>query len=252
MIRNLTILIILCFKVAVYAADVTIWFGNTNDEPLIVRPGEQLIVPVWIHTQPGVTIAAVHIPLSSNDEIITSRLEPIIFSPFNKESEAPEGYDKGWDVASTLDPIPHKDKDGYTSQSLLGFCSLTRKPNVPLECRDTCKILEFPMIVSNQDSLLGKSYDVFIEGYQGPSQGFHFSDTTGTVTYTLEAHFSRIYFVYCGDVNDDRKIDKDDINNIQLYFIGKYTIPWPIERADCNNDKVIDKDDIQCLRKIVM
>ncbi len=245
------LIIVLCVHTPVIAADLTIWFGNTDGKPLIAKPGEQLVVPVWIYTRPNITVAAVHIPLSSDDRLIIKRLEPIIYRPFNKNLKAPEGYEQGWDVASTLDPMPHKGMEGYTSQSLLGFCSLTRIPNIPLECEDTCKVLEFPMIVSGDDSLKGNTYDVFIEGWQGPSQGFHFSDTSGTTTFSFDAHFSKVHFVYTGDINDDHTLDISDIDALQSYFIGKYNIPWPIERADCNNDQIVDKDDINCLRKII-
>ncbi len=233
------------------AVDVTIWFGNTDNEPLIVRNNSLVKVPVWIYTTPGIEVAAVHIPLSTDDRFVSERQEPEIYKPFNKELEPPEGYDKGWDVASTLDPMPHEGKDHFTSQSFLGFCDLTRKPNVYLACPDTCKVLLFPMIVSVADSLVGSAHDILIEGFQGNSRGFHFSDPTGGVTFEHEALFSNVYIVNVGDVNDDRKIDEEDIKHLEDYFEGKRAIPWPIERADCNNDQVVAPDDIDCLRELL-
>ena len=247
----ISLIISLCaVTIPAMATDLDIWFGNSDGSPLIFRIDNDEKVPVWVQTNSDVYIAAVHIPLSSSDKLITARGDIVKYAPFENEN-VPKSFDKGWDVASTMGPAPHEGKAGFTSQSLLGFCDLARNPNIPLHTTKTHKILEFTVHTTSDKSYLGKTLDVFIEGFNGPSEGIHFSDTTGSLTYTHEAHFSKVYFLYPGDINDDGKLDNSDIELLTKHINDNAEIAWPEQRADCNNDQHVDKKDIEALRKMV-
>lgn len=235
--------LIVCFMGIISSAqDLAIWFGNSDGSTLVVRVDSDITVPVWLQTNPDVYIAAVHIPLSSNDNFITKRTGGELFAPL-KNDYPPAGYDNGWDVTELRQPVPHNDKPGFTNQGLMGFMNLAGKPNVPLHCDDKCEVVEFYMHTAAADSLKGHTYDVFVEGYEYPSLGLHFSDTLGTETFKQEAVFSRVHFLSPGDVDGDFKITAADLTSLRDYLDSKKDIPWPEARADCNADgKVNDKD----------
>jgi hypothetical protein len=249
-IINLMILVIIAAPVMVAGQDGTIWFGQPDGSPLVFRIGSKESVAVWIQTRPDVYIAALYIPLGSDDRFITQRLGGRFFEPFIND-DPPEGFDKGWDSIDMRDPIPYQDKDGFTSQGVMGFSDLFGKHNVHLHCEQKCKIIEFDVFTAADDSLRGHTYDVFIEGFAPRLGGLDLSDTLGKVTFKFDAFFSPVYFLYPGDINGDFKVDNKDLKQLKLYLKNKAAIPWPEARADCNNDGVIDKDDLEELRAII-
>jgi hypothetical protein len=248
MIRAILLSILAALSIAEYsfAKDGTIWFGRPDSLPLVFRIDSPETVAVWIQTNPDVYMAAVHIPLSSDDRFITERSGGKLLQPF-VDDNPPEGYDKGWDSAELRKAIPHKDKEGYTSQGILGFCDLYRNPNVPLHCEKPCRIADFYVHTAPDDSLKGRTFDVFIEGYEYPSQGINVSDTLGIRTFDFAIKYSRVHFLFPGDINADFKIDNADIAYLRLYLERKKEIPFPELRADCNGDNIIDERDLVCL-----
>jgi len=230
------------------AQDVTIWFGNPDGSTMVCRVNSDIEVPVWVQTNSDVYIAALHIPLSSNDAFITKREGGELYEPF-KNDYPPQGYDPGWDVADIHDPVPHQGKPGYTSQGLIGFMNLAAGPNVPLHCPSKCKIMEFEMRTAGDDSLKGHTYDVFTEGYDERSLGLNMSDTLGTRSFKCDARFSRIHFLFPGDVNGDFKITEADLSALEEHLDNGKEIPWPKERADCNDDGKVNEKDYKYLDK---
>ena len=229
-------------------SDVTIWFGRPDGSPLVFKVDSRESAPIWIQTNPDVYVAALHIPLASSDKYISKRLGGDFFKPFVNDNP-PERFDKGWDCAYITKAVPHRDKQGYTSQGILGFSDLGRGPNISLHCEKQCLIAELYVQTAADDSLKGHTYDVFIEGFDNPSKGISLSDTLGVRTFRYEVYFSRVHFLYPGDINNDFKIDSSDYESLKLYLDGKLEIPWPIQRGDCNNDSKIDEQDLQHLEK---
>jgi hypothetical protein len=248
LIKYVIFALIILLHINLSASDITIWFGNPDGSPLIFRAGRIEKIPVWIHTNSDVYAAAVHIPLATDDRVIVERGGIDLYAPFDSD-DVPEGFDHGWDVVSVFEPNPYPDREDYTSQGLLGFMNLMKNPNVPLHCEDTCKIMEYKIKTADSDSLRGRTFEVLIEGFEDRSKGLHFSDTLGVRTFTYEATFSPVYFVYPGDINDDLIIDENDIEVLALYLNHKTNIPLPIERGDFNDDGEIDNDDLLALRQ---
>lgn len=230
------------------AADGAIWFGNRDGSPLIFRIDHQEKVPVWIQTDSTAYVAAVHIPLASDNRYIAARTGGRLFEPFINDNPPP-GFGKGWDSVEIRKPI--ENENNRTSQGILGFCDLAGTPNVPLQCLQPCQVAEFEMVTAAADSLRGHTYDVFSEGSERPSGGFHFSDTLGVKTFRFEAHYSQVYFLFPGDINDDFKVDKSDVKALKAYIEQKKAYPWPLERGDVNGDGVIDGEDLKALAELL-
>jgi hypothetical protein len=249
--RLIVLIALIAVSPLLYASDGTIWLGNPDGSPLVLRIGSVEKIPVWIQTNSDVYAAAIHIPLATDDRYISERLGVDLFAPFVNDN-VPEGYDKGWDAASPMDPIPHPHKPGFTSQGLLGFMDLAGGRNIPLHCEKKCKILEFKVKTAAVDSLRGHTYnDVLIKGFQEQNKGFHFSDTLGNRSFDIEAVFSPIYFVYPGDINDDLSINNTDLEDLQSYLDGKKKLPWPEQRADLDGNGKIDDKDLKKLRELI-
>ncbi len=229
-------------------SDGTIWFGNPDGSPLVFKINSKESVPVWVKTNSDVHAAAIHIPLSTRDYFIVERLGGELFKPFVNDNP-PEGNDKGWDVAEITRPVPHKNMDGYTSQGILGFSDLVRKRNLPLHCEKPCLVAEYFMQTADNDSLKGKTYDVFIEGYAEPSKGINLSDTLGERSFILNTYLSQVHFLFPGDINAYFKIDSSDIEKLEDFLENNENIPWPEMRADCNSDGKIDKQDLSFLKQ---
>ena len=228
--------------------EVTIWFGNHDNSPLVFRIGAVEKVPVWIMTQSDVYIAAVHIPLSSNDELIKERLGGTLYAPFEADDRS-IGLDRGWDAVEIKKPAADQKREGFTSQGILGFCDLAGKPNVRLHCEEPCLVAEFEVRTSDGDSLRGRFFDAFVEGYELPSGKMDFSDTLGIHSYTFEACFGEVYFLFPGDINGDRRLDAIDVENLRLFLDGLYSMPWPGQQGDINDDGKTDEEDLALLRK---
>ena len=226
------------------SADVTIWFGNRDGSPMIFRIDHREKVPVWIQTDSTAYVAAVHIPLASDNRYIAARTGGQLFEPFVNDNPPP-GFGRGWDSVEIRKPIEYE--NNRTSQGILGFCDLAGTPNVPLHCVQPCQVAEFEMVTATADSLRGHMYNVFSEGFERPSGGFHFSDTLGVKTFRFEAHYSQVYFLFPGDINNDFKVDKSDVKALKAYIEQKKAYPWPLERGDVNGDGVIDGEDFKSL-----
>ena len=231
-------------------ADGILWFGQPDSIPLVFRIDSDESIPVWIQTNPDVYAAAVNIPLSTNDNFITERLGGKLFKPFRNDNP-PEGFDKGWDSAEIRKALPHRDKEGYTSQGILGFLNLYGNPNVPLHCEEPCQIIDYYVHTAADDSLKGNTYDILVEGCEYPSKGINLSDTLGIQTFHFDTYYSQIHFLYPGDINADFKIDKTDTDDLRLYLKDKKDIPWPELRGDCNNDGNVDEKDLEYLEAYI-
>jgi hypothetical protein len=243
------ILIIITSAISL-ASDGTIWFGNADGSPLVMRVDKVEKIPVWIQTNPDVYVAAVHIPLATDDRFISERLGMDMYAPFKNE-DVPDGYDKGWDVVDIMDTEPMFGRQGYTDQDLLAFMDLMKNRNLPLHCEKKCMVMEFVVKTAPDDSLRGHSYDVLIEGFQERNRGLHFSDTLGVRTFDFETVFSPIYFLCPGDINDDSQLDERDIEALKSYLDQEFELPWPEQRADFNDDGIIDEKDLTDLTQKV-
>jgi hypothetical protein len=250
LMRVIICAIMILTATSLYAADVTIWIGNQDGSPLVWRTDSVEKIPVWIKTNSDVYIAATHIPIATDDRYVSKREGAELYPPF-KQDDVPAGYDKAWDSIFSMDTCPLKDKPGFTSQGLVGFMDLAGRRNLPLHCEEVCRPAEFIVKTVAVDSLRGHTYDVFCEGYQEQNKGYHFSDTLGARTFTQEAHYSQVYFVYPGDINDDNVIDTNDLTDLEAFLAGKVKLPWPESRADINNDGNIDKQDLAKLQEIL-
>ena len=248
--KNVSVLlmaVLLCLAaVPALAYDGTIWLGNADGSPLIFRTGSIDTIPIFVQANEDVYIAAVHIPVATSDKYIVERRGGRLFQPF-VGGHPPAGYEKGWDDAEILKPVKDKQHKGYTNQSILGFASLDRKPNLPLHCSTPCRVAEFYVRTAGNDSLRGHTYAAIIEGYQFPSKGLHLSDTLGVRTFKFKVICSPVYFLYRGDVNSDFKIDQADLAALSLFLRGKGKLACPRQQADCNGDGQVNKEDRQYL-----
>jgi len=228
----------------VSAVDGTIWFGNPDGSPLVFRIDHREKLAVWVQTDSSVHVAALHIPLASDNRLIAQRIGGRLFEPFINDNPPP-GFSKGWDSVEIRKPI--ENDDDRTNQGILGFCDLARPPNMPLHCEQPCLVAEFDVVTFASDSLRGRTFEVFSEGFEQPSGGFHFSDTLGIKSFHFDICFSQVHFLFVGDINADFKVDEADPEMLKMYIEQKKDYPWPLERGDLTDDGVVDEADLKAL-----
>ncbi len=108
------ILITAIAYVSAIAQTTKIVFGPLEgDSAGVIRAYENatIDVDVWIRTEPGIRIVGFHLPLSSNDEYISSRDDGTF-----------EDSLSGWDEVYFLPPNDDPENEGYTNQSILAMC----------------------------------------------------------------------------------------------------------------------------------
>lgn len=119
-------------------------------------------VDLWIRTDPSLCgITGLHLPLSSRNDLIqsNSRSGGRLFHPFQY-----------WDDISFLAPNDDTQHQGYTSQSLLGICTVLGYPCDHYRLIDTdgewWKIASFLMTAASCIDCDELYCDALIEGYE--------------------------------------------------------------------------------------
>jgi hypothetical protein len=189
---------------------------------------------LWLRTAPGISIVALHNPLSSKDEYIP-----------NDSREGGELCDKlqSWDDAAFLIPNPDPEHSGYTSQSLIGVCALMGF------CEDDESIdtdgewwwiASFTMTTVAGGATGVPLCDAFIEGYHPDFHNMVFVDVfAGEIDPSdVELDFACLWIneVACseytmGDYNGSGAFNVADI--VDSYSKLKTGLPQPASICEC-------------------
>lgn len=177
-----------CFLFSVASAQKVLFFGTVDGSDLAVTIDSDIEVPMWYadSVSPGDPIGFVHIPLASDDLIITSRdggtFEPIIAYP-------------AWDDISFLAPDPDQPSVGYTSQSILGFYDTGGGPNDPIVGSETPLLLAtYLMHTVNDPTIIDSTRCPFVEGYNPANHGTLLGNIDGVHSYVPDLLFACLYF----------------------------------------------------------
>ncbi|UCE67271.1 MAG: T9SS type A sorting domain-containing protein [Candidatus Zixiibacteriota bacterium] len=224
-----------CLIFNVASARKTLYFGNTDLSDVAVTIDSDIEIPVWYvdAADPVDPIAFLHIPLASNDTVITSRdggtLESVLAYPT-------------WDDCSFLDPDPDQPTLGWTSQSILGWAELGGPPpdGVPLVGSPTpLHIATYLMHTANEPAYVNETMCAFQQGYNPTNHGVIFGDTLGTGFFYPGMEFSCLFFTpnndpvwgpppeipgcidagieFCFDLSGT---DVDDEDDLHIYLIS--------------------------------
>jgi hypothetical protein len=177
--------------------------GNLNGSPTLAELGGIVNVPVWIKNDEDV--AAVQIPIATEDEFVSGRLGGNYFYPFTE-----------WDDPGFCCVVPDQPIIGYTTEGFLGIKELY-PPYVspPLNTSGSfLKVLEFTLQIGNDQSLLGDS-TLLIEGYVPYwSGGLLFVDSVSNSWIPLFSE-GKLVIVEPGSLGCDYEVG--DVNNSTSY-----------------------------------
>ncbi len=138
-------------------------FGPLDgDNAGVIRAYENATVDVdvWIRTEPGIRIVGFHLPLSSNDEYISSRDDGTF-----------EDSLSGWAEVYFLSPNDDPENEGYTNQSILAMCDFPGECN-PIETNgEWRKIATYRMTSGSAEQYDIPFCDAFIEGVNNDHGG---------------------------------------------------------------------------------
>lgn len=194
-------------------------YGNRDGSIMPVLLGTTIEIPVWGATPRNDYVDSVtfmHIPLSSNDLIITDRLGGYF-------ADTLVGL---WDDRHFEQPNPDT-TSGWTNQSVIGFAYLaeTRDPqNFFWTNGDTIPICTYIVRVSSDTALIGDTICPFKEGYHNAQGGLIWGMADGITGGTPDATYPCLLIFppsscdyVLGDANGDRIT-----NGIDVIFAANY------------------------------
>jgi len=200
--------------------DYRIIFGNLDGSPIPALISSTVDIPVWGATPADSyddSIGFMHIPLASNDAVVTARLSGAF----------PDSLVGRWDERSFLNPNPEYPMPGWTSHSMLGFHYLTdpRDPqNLFWTNGEALLICSFRMQIADDPSLVGDTLSVLMEGNHPQNGGLLWGDEDGVDAYVPVALYSNLYFLSSSDVGFIRGSVYDSlfspIPNVRVNAIG--------------------------------
>ncbi len=151
-------LVVLMSTPMVLAQSVSLVFGPLEGDSagtIYAVIDGRLDVDVWIRTVPGISIIALHLPLSCNDYYIQSDsiVRGELYYPLNES----------WNIDFCL-PNPDDHNPGYTNRSIFGYCSSPEGCEYPIQTDgEWWKIAQLSFTAAEGDGT--PHCDVFMEGY---------------------------------------------------------------------------------------
>jgi len=212
-------------------------FGNPDGSIIYACLDSDIEIGVWVSFNDD--IGFIHIPLSSNDSVITSRNGGELYYPVSE-----------WDDASFLPPNPDPYIQGYTNQSILGFYDLGGDPNPPLNPEgDTILIANYFMHTTEDTTHLYESICPFAEGFNPANGGLLIGTVYGTILPVPNQTFSCLFLVdyYPGDADNSGVVNGIDVIYLVNYFKGTNPPPDPYLGGDSNGDCWVNGPDITYL-----
>jgi len=183
-IAGIFLICCLIFPNAIFAqAPVEVWYGNLDGSPMQVQLGQEILVPVYIRTSPGINLVYESINLGTEDTYVVSRQNGETHPPISTWSSG--GFPVFGDSPG----------QGQTSQERTSY-SLTS----PLHFETPTLILEFRVTVSSDPGLVGQTVPAMLAGYNpnapvpGERTTFFVDDQIANIYYPDE-HFSDFTFV---------------------------------------------------------
>jgi len=173
-------------RTSVASAQKTLHYGTPDGADLWVTIDSDIEVPLWYtdtEAAPGDPIGFVHIPLGSDDAIISSRDGGTFEVPLST-----------WDDASFLSPDLNSPVAGFTSQSILGFYDLGGDPNDPLYGNPQIMVATYLMHTVNDPGIVDSTRCPFVEGFNSANGTTLLGDIDGTTSYVPDLVFACLYF----------------------------------------------------------
>ncbi len=159
------------------AQNGTIVFGPLVGDSagvMVVENNQELTVPVWVRTSPGINIVGIHWPLASKNTYFASR-DGINFDflPFVGQ----EPGDSSWQSITVLPPNPFGDE--YFNQGMLGIKDFPRTP-YPGDGLATegewWQVAEYFVTLTGSNPTDTLFCDAFAAGFQQDNGGFVWAD----------------------------------------------------------------------------
>ena len=152
-------------------------FGNRDGSVMVVKPGLRIEVPVWGVTDPNNqvdSIATMHIPLASSDNIVLERLGGFF----------PDTLVGRWANRSFREPDLNSPDSGFTNQSMLGWCydDSNSRINYFFTDGDTVLICTYLMTITNEIDYFEQIICPFLEGNNPQNRGIYWGTQFGTTT----------------------------------------------------------------------
>ncbi|UCE66489.1 MAG: carboxypeptidase regulatory-like domain-containing protein, partial [Candidatus Zixiibacteriota bacterium] len=176
---------------------VELWFGNVDESPIDILPGDSVEIDVYIQTAADAFVSCFNLPLGSDDDYISGFLSESLGRTYNMPV---------WDIAEFVpaDSSP-PNPAGWSSQSLLASIESGGPMTGDwLHFESPTLIGTFVLQTVNDPSFANQTVQCIGPGISSRSGAAVFGDTTATIEHEVTQHFSPIHFldpsVYVGDL----------------------------------------------------
>jgi hypothetical protein len=185
----------------VFITESFVIVGDKLANPINVNIGSIIEIPVWGGTPAGNNIdsvAYIHIPMASNDTVITERYPCIYFDPQNvlpAHSYFPDTLIGLWDDRFFWPPDHNHPQPYWTNQSIEAYC-VYLDPNKLLHTSgDTVIIGTYVMSTAFNPGLMGEVIWPFIESDHPVLRDLHFGLQNGTTPVFANSSYGPIRFM---------------------------------------------------------
>ncbi len=158
-------------------------FGTSDGSDLWVTIDSDIEIPVYYSGPDTEDVAFVHIPLASDDAVITSRDGGVFLYPLSD-----------WDDASFLDVEVDNPVAGWTNQSVLGFADLGGDPNPFLIGDPQIHFMTYVMHTADDPGIIDSVRCPFGEGDNDPNGLTTFGLSDGITQFTPDLHYGCLFF----------------------------------------------------------
>jgi hypothetical protein len=186
-----------------------IFYGRLDREPIPVVIGTTTDIPVWGSTPVGNytdTINFMHVPLASNDTVISARLGGTF----------PDTLVGRWDDIEFEYPNLNTPLTGWTNQSMMAFGFIYPPPNPEnwfWTNGEIAPICTFRMMVADNSSLLGDTLSPFRTGSDPTDGGLIWILQDGARVIVPIVSFPKLYFLSPSQVGFIAGSVKDSLTN---------------------------------------
>jgi hypothetical protein len=183
------ILAALVWSLADAADTVFVTFGHVDSTPVLVSPGQTLMLDTYIKCTPGAYVSNLLLTLGTRDLYIvdeTSPVDGVVEYPFTQWDD--HSFIGHWEGAPNNPP-------GYHGRGFLGFADLGAGPNPWLHFTEYTRCLRWALHVTGNTAYIGDTVDCFIIGQNGSMSNWNAGDTSGGPGYPLVPYFCKLIFI---------------------------------------------------------
>lgn len=167
---------------------VYVTFGNVDSTPVMVYPGQTLMLDTYIKCTPGAYVADIAMTLGTRDLYVVNETSPdsgVIESPFTEWDD--KSFTSEWNGSPNNPP-------GYHGRMFYARADMGGLPNPWLHFDNYTRCLRWALKITSSTQYIGDTVTCFQIGYTHSMTYWQVGDTIGGPGYPLIPYFCKLIF----------------------------------------------------------